>query len=682
VIGLAGRADAQQPMDRSLVEASSCVSGTDYEREGYGIRSATVIAPFDYVRRVGRAVSAAAAQADVLAGTPFEYAKVSETREAIAALEWLPDTVDQRIRVDLVITSVANCSNRQLDLEYRVFSTQVLGLPGLAWEAHQTEQREPHDSAGVTGGSGVLRLIPSISYDATNGVGGGVGAHYSLPNGATGPIESLSGSFERSEHGNREALEVGGSRQHSSSPFAQTWWDASYEGQVSPALGTTITRRRASGLMWTSTRPVVNVMPIRLGAMYSLGRHESSDAVPLDGLQDADYQSLKLMAGITGQKGFNAFAVSYGYELGAVPAGARWHKHVIDVAHDASFPGGSHRQFDVESRLTAGTLSSDGELPVGTRFTGGNREERFMPASDWQIRANPVIRSIPADQFTLPGRGSTGFVSYNVTASYPLFHIPLVPGALTEDPELQGLLDTQLETATNALQVDYEARDKHFKAAAEQLPGIVRELKALQALLGKHSPVPGSALALSLAACAKTTSAALRRAEAASGQEGVQQYGNVVLLLPASPANVNGEDLLGAVVVACLVNLNIGLWDTGIDAAGALLAESRRWAADEFERIDRAAAADAAGREVGPARRTLDRLLREVNLFSVGPVFIFDVARISDRGRSRTDVGIGGGVRFILASTVQFTAAYAVNRPGQFGDGAFTFSMRIRDLLN
>jgi len=78
-------------------------------------------------------------------------------------------------------------------------------------------------------------------------------------------------------------------------------------------------------------------------------------------------------------------------------------------------------------------------------------------------------------------------------------------------------------------------------------------------------------------------------------------------------------------------------------------------------------------------------LFKDVNIYSISPVFVFDVARIGPRSGSigGTRYGPGGGVRLELATTAHFTLGYAVNvnrGPGE-GRGNLFFAIGIRDLF-
>jgi hypothetical protein len=85
-------------------------------------------------------------------------------------------------------------------------------------------------------------------------------------------------------------------------------------------------------------------------------------------------------------------------------------------------------------------------------------------------------------------------------------------------------------------------------------------------------------------------------------------------------------------------------------------------------------------------RRTLGTLFNEVNIYSVGPVFVFDAARIGPArsGLGGVRYGPGAGVRLELATVANFTVGYAWNvrrGPGE-GTGNLFFSINVRDLFH
>jgi hypothetical protein len=81
-------------------------------------------------------------------------------------------------------------------------------------------------------------------------------------------------------------------------------------------------------------------------------------------------------------------------------------------------------------------------------------------------------------------------------------------------------------------------------------------------------------------------------------------------------------------------------------------------------------------------RRTVNRLLYEMNFGSVSPVLAVDIARIgsqSIRGDTATRYGVGGGIRLMLLDSLRLTAGYSFNpNPRSWeGRGAAFFGLDV-----
>lgn len=306
-----------------------------------------------------------------------------------------------------------------------------------------------------------------------------------------------------------------------------------------------------------------------------------------------------------------------------------------------------------------------------------------MPGDSWNIRSNPVIRSIPADRFsqTENGAGGTRFISYNMTAGIPIWRRPLVPPELSHDSEFTDELNGQLRTATSLLQPDYAAKDPHFQRVTARLDELQSSLDKLQALVSAAQPSAPEPLAQQLKACVSAINTAKRRTQAAVQSKGAAQYGDVSTLLTVNET----EDRLNKVRSACLEGLNSQLYDAQIAAAAENLEQIHAEMEKEFALIDQSAASKQAESEMSYVKRTLNSILYEMNFLSLGPMLIFDVAHMGPAGsKLGTRYGIGGGLRFTLVSHVDFTIGYAANPKRITGEapGAFFFSMRFKDLLN
>jgi hypothetical protein len=360
-----------------------------------------------------------------------------------------------------------------------------------------------------------------------------------------------------------------------------------------------------------------------------------------------------------------------------------WRKHIVDARHEFWRSVGNHRLLNLESRFTLGTLQVPGRVPLPERFFGGNNEE-FLIASDvWQIRSNPVIRAIPGSKFfrTPEGAGSRNFFSYNFTAAYGYWRKTLVPEELINDPEFTNQLQGAMASVTSTLQNYYASRDQHYNEVVAQLPALQTALNDLKtAVAAAQAARPDESTDL-FKACTRAVSGALRRVDSAITRPGVQ-YGLVMFILSDDPAEVQ----LLKVNQTCGTDLNAAIEDPAVAAAATRVATLRTEMLAGFNQIDQAAAGQKAIDDMKFTRRTLNTLFNDVNIYSISPVFVFDVARIgpASNGLGGTRYGPGGGIRFELASVAHFTLGYAwnVNRgPGE-GRGNVFFTIGVRDLFH
>ena len=137
---------------------------------------------------------------------------------------------------------------------------------------------------------------------------------------------------------------------------------------------------------------------------------------------------------------------------------------------------------------------------------------------------------------------------------------------------------------------------------------------------------------------------------------------------------------------ACETDLNGALRDASISGATNRVETLRKAMTAEFKQIDEDRAQKQATDEMAFTRRTLNTLFNDVNIYSISPVFVFDVARIGARNGAfgGTRYGPGAGIRFELATTAHFTLGYAwnVNRDPAKGRGNIFFAIGVRDLFH
>jgi hypothetical protein len=681
---------SSQAQAAGVLSTGNCPTGVDFEKSGYIIRFAHVKSPFQYVSALHTAIRNIEAKVADLGGRPYQNREVRKRADELEAVNFLPDVIEQPIRISLVMTSVENCSSGQLELLYTVFTTQLAPVLSRTFESYQLEKFAPERTAGIDAEINRWRFSPSIAYDRSEQLSGGARLEYRSGNPLSNylPFGSLMIDGRASARMHDFSAALSGSVVRVAEWLEWAEWQLNYLNTSNPTDQSSLRQNRFAAQSSAMTRPLGSVqLPLRFGVQLeggTLRSHFASSELAHNTVDGSGYGSVKFYLGTTARLDRNVFALSYGLEVGSTRPGSEvgWLKHIADVAHDVSFPVGDHRSLDIESRLTAGIIQVPGSIPASARFYGGNREEPLMPGDNWNIRSNPVIRSIPANRFsqTENGQGGTRFISYNMTAGIPIWRRPLVPSELSHDSEFTDELNGQLQTATSLLQPDYAAKDLHFQRVTARLDELQSSLDKLQALVSAAQLSAPEAFGQQLKVCVSAINTAKRRAQAAVQSKGAAQYGDVSTLLTVNET----EDRLNKVHTACLQGLN-SPQDVQITAAAESVEEIHSEMEKEFALIDQSVASKQAESEMSYVKRTLNSILYEMNFLSLGPMLMFDVAHMGPAGsKLGTRYGIGGGLRFTLVSHVDFTVGYAANPKRITGEapGAFFFSMRFKDLLN
>ncbi|MFN2510134.1 MAG: hypothetical protein ABR568_01675 [Pyrinomonadaceae bacterium] len=670
----------------------------NFEREGYRVRTSRIEDPFDFLPwvriRQRRAASEIAALVD---GKPFLYSTArDQAREIIERQNFLPDTSDVRVKIRLELLSVENCSNGMLDVVYRVYSTQIMPVLSSLPEARTIERESPQEAAGMTDvdvpSRSPIHLTPLAGYDSTNKLFGGGRLEITPKRLWKLPFNSLFVEARGSSEMGTVSAALTGSKD-SEGWLAHSEWLVNYNYYSFPTGEGNIKGGDVSAQFMGVTKALAKGnLTIRFGGLLE-GGHRQSDIrnqrLAENTVPSSAFGALRLYAGLASRLRHNIFSASYGLELGSVGPSARvdWRKHIGDIRHELWYPLGDHRILDLESRFTVGTIRVSGKIPLPKRFFGGNNEEFFLPGDSWQIRANPVIRAIPGSRLyrTNAGDGGDKFFSYNLTASYTLWRKPLMPSEIVNDADFNTELQNAIDVVTGSLQNFHATKDPHYdKLVAQILPRLPTALEDLkQAAQNAQQARPGQ-FETQFEECLIAISTAARRTRSAVQSSDVgQKYGSVRALL--SPSVEVDENRL-AKVMTCVTELNatIGV-DTTIATASASLDSIRRDMEAEFAKIDQSQAENKAKAEMAFTRRTLSTLFNEVNLYSISPVFVFDVARVgSGRGGfGAVRYGPGAGLRVEFASAVHFTAGYAWNikpRAGE-GNGTLFFSLGVKDLF-
>jgi hypothetical protein len=681
---------------KKVVPGNSCGDNHNFEKEGYVVGRSRISDPFEFLPWVRLKERHAADQIKALVdGKPFVYdSAVSKALGIIEKENFLPETSDIRYSFRIEVVTVENCTDRKLDLVYGVYSSQISPVLSGTPEARATERQAPQNTAGMVNvnapSSKPFHLIPLAGYDSEDKLSVGGRLEIARKRLMKMPIDSILIEGEGSSQMRSVTAALTGSSD-SSGWLAHLDWRLNFVNYSLPTGTGNIGEGHLSAQVSGMSQPFANgSFSVRLGGLLEAGNSQSAVRdvkVSTDTLNSAGFGSLKMYAGLDSRLPHNVFSISYGLEIGMVKRVGRvdWRKHIGDLKYDFWYPLGEHRILELESQFTVGAVQVPGRIPLPMRFFGGNNEQSFIPGESWQIRANPVIRAIPGSKLfqTSAGAGAEGFFSYNLTAAYDVWRQPLAPPALTKDPDFVSTLQSSIDSIVSPQQVFHATKDPHYQTIVMQLlPNVSGLLKDLKAAVDKAQSARPGELVAKFKACTAVIGTATRRATSATQvKDAVAQYGLVANLLPES------DDQLGRVTNACLTELNADPGnDPAIAAAGEKIEHIRMEMEAEFKQIDQAAAARAAKADMAFPIRTLSTLLNEVNIYSVSPVFVFDVAKIDSKraGLGGVRYGPGVGVRLTLVSTVQFTTGYAWNvrqGPGE-GSGNLFFSLSLRDIFH
>jgi hypothetical protein len=675
----------------------SC-EGINLETSGFKVRNLRIDDPFLFLPWVKARQKRASNQiTDLIKGKPFTYKDVSDKALKIIEDEnFLPDTSDARVKIRLEFVSVENCTGGEVDVIYRIYSTQILPVLSARPEQRVKEREVPQTPAGQTTvlakEASPLHFTPTGGYDSTNLLFGGGRFEIKPREFWKLPFSSaiIKGEASPRMHEVSGALE-GAYDSEVESPgwLAHADWLINFSHYSLPTGAGDIRGGHVTAHFAGVTKPLFNGnASLRFGASLEGGNRQTEPGTLIlapDTVPNAGFGTLKLYGALDSRFANHIFTASYGLELGSVGPAARvdWHKHILDARHQFWYSLGNHRLLDVESRLTLGRLEVPGTVSLPERFFGGNNEELLIASDDWQIRANPVIRAIPGSRFfqTDEGAGGKEFFSYNFTAAYGIWRKTLVPEELTSDEEFNSQLEGSITSVTNTLEVFYYSKDPHYTNVVSQLTGAQAALQDLQTVVNTAQGTHPGQVPEQFEACTGAIRRVARRIRNAITTARVP-YGSIAEVLSEDP----DDDQLLNVRQACETDLNGVLKDTSITAATNRVETLRTQMLAEFNQIDKGKAERKATDDMAFTRRTLNTLFNDVNIYSISPVFVFDVARIGPRDGSVGDTryGPGAGIRFELATTAHFTLGYAWNvkqRAGE-GRGNIFFAIGVRDLFH
>jgi hypothetical protein len=649
--------------------------------EGYVLRQVELDGPFPFAAVFRRILKSL--ESDLPArGEPLSISEVNDAQDRVdKRVRATPTLLELPLSITAVTVLLENCDDeaRQLDLVYWVFTTRI-GAPSLALgDLNDRAREDPAHIASISEDASRLSLVPALRFDESDRLV--AGAHAAWVHAPSGVRIFAEGAV--SERYTTAALGVAGSREVESTLLWRASFGGGYRFEEQPVRGEEVRRGVAFGWFAGLTRPLSPLDGVaRYAVQFEDGFAESSLRSP--GFEtDTHYRALKALTGVSGVSGRNDYAVSIGTELGSTTAATpSWYRILFDGAYNVRIaprtPLFDHRALDLNGRLVGGWLEpvGQGRAPQSARFFGGVRPRMFSEVPDWPLLTAPMIRGYPDNRFyaQLTGdvSGRERFGSLNLTSAFTAWRRPLLPKDVYTNEGFLAAIAAEKTTARSSLSSYHESRDPAMADAdtiAADADGVLISLEKHLSQL--HVP---DASAGALASCR----ASVRRGRATIRQAREQRKFRTVGNPNAPPGS------LLAVVKQCETNLNGSLDDPTLHAAAVRLRQHVDAIERVFTKVDHAAVERKAKEDFALADRALDAFVHEINLVSVDPVAIFDVAYASPAVRDTfVRYSVGGGVRLTVGSMVSFSLGYAVNPNRGRGEpaGALFFEMRFADVL-
>lgn len=618
-----------------------------------------------------------------LESKPYNNAeRIKAERRLRQSLIEAPAAFDSRVGGTLVLPRPVHCreenGQKELDIEFLVFTTKIpFGLLPT-FEHHEQEVKDPGSSLAFAPEPSELRVIPQLNYDASQGFLSGGQLMSRLPLGTLLTIEGQASGRAMATSGT-----LSGAVDRETGWMRRLMWRGSYAYSDRPSDNLRLKSSRGSGQISLTTAEIATIGVVRAATMFEGGNQSTGyqGTLPANLLANSRYADWRSYVGFTHRWTHQALTASFGVLLGKTGhAGAfDYHKLITDIAYDNQFRFAGTRSY-LETRFTAGSLGGNGAIPISERFFGGNTVTPFAPGDDWLIHATPVLRGIPSNRLNRNTEagvpGGTSFASLNLTLAIPVFSIPLIPDEASKDPELRGKVNEMLDNGVLFLELLNEADDpaqkdlfeNHRQSFIDTTAAMLDRVDAL------GSMIPES-LMIQYETCDE------KMGDLAAQAEDIRASTPWRNFIKDDPSESN----IPTVIRACLADLNSVLKDSELSRLGDALKEQQRVITTGVNNIDVSAAERKAEQSMDFPKQVIRTAFDEMKVFSVAPLATFDIARIGPAvpGQRAVRYSPGGGVRFIVASSVSFDIGYAWNlqpRPWE-GRGALFFGIRFLSLF-
>lgn len=721
-------------------EGQSCKDSGQYDDQNYRIRQVRISTPLRWLfSSIDKDIQALLDNPEM----PVKAQDVFDSNQAAQGYVWLkrhfPElkvSRDSRFAVRIGGNTIANCdeTTKTLDVVYRlfVFSPSYYYSRAFELRGERSLKRETVDT-DATRALAHYTAEPYFGYNNSRKIFAGTRFTATLPNSFVNKFEIDASASPRSSEVTVAAV---GTDNYSTGAVRHSEWRLAYRFSSIPADRAILRQGEGSGQIYFASRAFTrHELIVRFGGALESGKLQAkrvSAVIPLSNTSDASVTNVKAFVGVSMKAGLHSLKASYGVQLGNTRSGPGidFVKHVLDAAANLSFP--KLRALSVEGQFSAGTIDMRGNLPVVEKFYGGNAQQSFIEGSSWQIRANPLVRSFAENKLSqVAGSSILGldrFASVNVTSSIKVWRRPLVPRDVWEDPQQPGRMEPRL---ANGIEMQFEAgqsqiissylsQTSEYKAVVKPVLEMGPLVAGLRCLLQGPTAQDPSCTAPGISqadpnirqqfailfippACPDCAPSGKFDVVATSVTEIIEGDANemsdpdtvraLVVDLPPDPddptddtwrSQINALNATLATLQGLLAEptaTDVGTFRTRLEARAA----EARTSLEILDTSTRAVEAKAqAKKDLVYPRHVLDYLIREADLFSLSPVFMFDAARIRQRGfpHSETRYGVGGGLKFTFIG-LDVTAGYVSNPNRRVGEsrGEFLFKFDVSDLF-
>jgi hypothetical protein len=706
---------------------SACDTGQASRYVGYKVTRVDISNPLGFIEAWLPGFRSLHKRLTLKAGDPFSVEKFNVDSQYLGkTLRAGFSTVKAPVKLTFAGGSLEDCDTAAMTLRvvYPIFSSVPPSVNQPSIEEEDQESRNPVATAAQQIPGNKLLLTPLTGYDQTRGAFGG------LKFSDKEKSLQLAGQTEDSVNSQTSDLSLG-STLRATRLWNNADWNAAVVYDKEPAGGARFEEGKLAGRFAASTQEFTDShLMFRYGASLEGGHQQTNNPSAAAQLPpDSPYGSLKLYAGITGRPRRGAFSASYGFQLGdtfrtGIPL---FRKHIVDLGYNYRIPVpfrkvlgdredftgplsvSAHRTIGLETRFTAGLIQNAQGTPLAERFLGGNQIRPFVQDDSWVLPGDAFIRSIPENRLGASQAavaGGTRFYSANITLSFTAWGRPFIPQELAASDLSSGpsckplpsgapqspnpqqtfpcILNGPFQNSAIALAAYDKTHDPAYVRLTGKVPALARDQEAkISAFSLQLSAIPPAIAGLN--AVAQPLSNVSDEASDLDGYFTVLEGGasaDVIKLLAAEIPTFQTDN---AALTKSLRDASQTTLADQFDQTVSTLAQSVK---EMQANMDQVATQfpdkkyeDQAWKKLAPGHRAIDVFLNELNLYSVAPVAIFDVARVWPVGQG-VHYGIGPGLRLSLVN-VNFTFGYAYTpqRLPMEKPGAILFSLDVSGLF-